>query len=56
MRLGNYETILENSSKSDQLYAEFDRVSHEYGQDIITERHRHRYEVNPLYVEPLKQA
>jgi CTP synthase len=56
MRLGNYETILEYGSKSDQLYEEFDRVSHEYGQDIITERHRHRYEVNPLYVESLKQA
>jgi CTP synthase len=56
MRLGNYETILEYGSRSDQLYAEFDRVSHEYGQDTITERHRHRYEVNPLYVEPLKQA
>jgi CTP synthase len=56
MRLGNYETILEYGSTSDQLYEEFARVSHEYGQEVITERHRHRYEVNPLYVETLQQA
>ena len=56
MRLGNYETILEYGSRSDQLYEEFDRVSHEYGREVIIERHRHRYEVNPLYVESLKQA
>jgi len=27
-----------------------------YGQDRIKERHRHRYEVNPAYVESLEAA
>lgn len=27
-----------------------------YGSDEITERHRHRFEVNPRYIEPLEKA
>ncbi len=44
MRLGNYEAILEGGSKVHQLY----------GKTNVTERHRHRYEVNPEYHEVLK--
>ena len=27
-----------------------------YGSDTVTERHRHRYEVNPEYVEEIEKA
>ncbi len=39
MRLGDYPAILENKSLARRLY----------GTTTITERHRHRYEVNRLY-------
>ncbi|MGC9046613.1 MAG: CTP synthase [Minisyncoccia bacterium] len=44
MRLGNYPTILKNNSL----------VFNVYKKRQIEERHRHRYEVNPQYVEILQ--
>lgn len=41
MRLGAYDCILEKDSLAYELY----------GKKNISERHRHRYEVNPFYVE-----
>ncbi len=46
MRLGAYECHLEAGSLA----------SHIYGQDVIHERHRHRYEVNIAYREALESA
>jgi len=46
MRLGSQECRLVTGSKSRDIY----------GEDIITERHRHRYEVNNNYVDQLQQA
>ena len=46
MRLGAYECCLEAGSL----------VSNIYGQDVIHERHRHRYEVNIAYREALESA
>ena len=46
MRLGGQPCRLVEGSRSRQLYA----------QDVIVERHRHRYEVNNNYVERLEQA
>ena len=46
MRLGAYECRLRQGSKVQQIYA----------QNIISERHRHRYEVNMNYREPLEAA
>lgn len=46
MRLGAYEAHLEPGS----------RVAEIYGQEIIFERHRHRYEVNINYREKLEAA
>ena len=46
MRLGGQECRLVAGSKSRDIYAE----------DIITERHRHRFEVNNNYVDQLQQA
>ncbi len=46
MRLGAYEAVL----------AEGSRVAEIYGTTRISERHRHRYEVNMRYREPLEKA
>ncbi len=46
MRLGGQEALLEPTST----------VARVYGQERITERHRHRYEVNNHYLPRLKQA
>ena len=46
MRLGAYPCILDPSSKSFALYKK----------KLIHERHRHRYEVNPKFVEQLEQG
>ena len=46
MRLGAYDCILKEGSKSHSAYK----------REKISERHRHRYEVNPNYVEQLEKA
>lgn len=46
MRLGSYPCALDPASKSYQLYKK----------KLIHERHRHRYEVNPAFVEQLEQS
>lgn len=46
MRLGEQQCVLEADSKMHQIY----------GKDIISERHRHRYEFNNHYLEMLKKA
>ncbi len=43
MRLGEYKAVLAKRSVASRAYGAFE----------ITERHRHRYEVNPAYVERL---
>ena len=46
MRLGAQDCKLVNGSKARELY----------GKDVISERHRHRYEVNNKYVPDLEKA
>lgn len=46
MRLGAYKAVLKDGTVA--------RVS--YGKKEITERHRHRYEVNPEFIVPLEKA
>ena len=46
MRLGAQQCRLAPGSKARELY----------GQDVISERHRHRYEVNNGYLDALEQA
>jgi CTP synthase len=46
MRLGQYEAILKKGSLAAKAYKATD----------VLERHRHRYEVNPTYVEALEKA
>ena len=46
MRLGAHEIRLTPKTKASLLY----------GRDVISERHRHRYEVNPEYIDRIKQG
>ena len=46
MRLGAYDCHLKKGSKAEMAY----------GKDIISERHRHRYEVNNEYIEKISEA
>ena len=46
MRLGAYDAVLEKNSRVREIYAT----------DRISERHRHRYEVNPHYRDALEGA
>jgi CTP synthase len=46
MRLGDYPVEIRSSSLAMKLY----------GQNVITERHRHRYEVNPRFIRKLEDA
>lgn len=45
MRLGNYTIEIEEGSLAHRIYKT----------RTITERHRHRYEVNPLYVDQMRE-
>ncbi|MHC1599995.1 MAG: glutamine hydrolyzing CTP synthase [Candidatus Methanospirareceae archaeon] len=44
MRLGDYEVFLRKDTLAEQIY----------GKNKIVERHRHRYEVNPAYIEQIE--
>jgi CTP synthase len=46
MRLGNYTADIREGTLAFKLY----------GEQHITERHRHRYEVNPRYIKDLEKA
>jgi CTP synthase len=46
MRLGSYQAQLVAGSQ----------VAKAYGTDVVSERHRHRYEVNPRYRSRLEEA
>jgi CTP synthase len=46
MRLGSHQVLLDKDSKAAKLY----------GATEIYERHRHRYEVNPDYIERIEEA
>jgi CTP synthase len=46
MRLGSYDCSLENGSLARKIY----------GEEVIQERHRHRLEVNNMYIDKLTKA
>ena len=46
MRLGSYSCIIQPGTLAERVY----------GQTTVTERHRHRFEFNPLYREQMEQA
>ena len=49
MRLGAYEATLKPGTKVYELYKDLMNKEH-----VVYERHRHRYEVNPAYIEILE--
>lgn len=57
MRLGNYTARLDPASLVAATYSAYGahRVHWSQNEPLVTERHRHRYEVNPLYVDTLIQ-
>jgi CTP synthase len=46
MRLGNYPITIKNDTLARRIY----------GRNEITERHRHRYEVNPVFIPELEKG
>ncbi|BDC34414.1 hypothetical protein Noda2021_03720 [Candidatus Dependentiae bacterium Noda2021] len=55
MRLGGYSALVDPQSVVAGIYKQYQEVEYDAaGNMIISERHRHRYEVNPEYVAILK--
>jgi CTP synthase len=55
MRLGSYPAVLKKGSLVEDLYKAY-RPEELSKDGIISERHRHRYEVNPVFHEHLQKA
>lgn len=54
MRLGSYDAVVKKTSQVAQLYK--DKMQDiDSGHVKVSERHRHRYEVNPAYVDVLEK-
>lgn len=51
MRLGSYDAILKPDTKIWNLYKESNQI--DLSNNLVKERHRHRYEVNPKFHETL---
>jgi len=60
MRLGGYDAVIKAGTSVHDLYCHAGvgeiHVIDDKEQLVVTERHRHRYEVNPAYVAQLEQA
>jgi CTP synthase len=56
MRLGAYPCELKEKTIARGAYLSSEALAKEDGRATISERHRHRYEVNPDYVEQLEDA
>lgn len=53
MRLGSYDAILAPNTKVWHLYKEFNQI--DLAKNLVKERHRHRFEVNPNFHEILTE-
>jgi CTP synthase len=56
MRLGAYPCLIKEDSIASEAYLSAGALVKEDNKAEISERHRHRYEVNPDYIERLEQA
>ncbi len=54
MRLGAYDCILKKGSLAHHIYSKHHAFK-DKGQNLISERHRHRYEFNNEYRQPLEE-
>jgi len=52
MRLGSYPAVIKEGTKVYELYKKFKLINEN---NIVFERHRHRYEVNPIYHRILQE-
>lgn len=55
MRLGDYEARIKPGSRIHNLYKAAGRIKDEHD-PLVSERHRHRFEVNPAYIDTLEQS
>ena len=53
MRLWSYNAVLKENTKTWELYKEFNQI--DISSNVVKERHRHRYEVNPKFHETLSK-
>ena len=56
MRLGTYPAVLKEGSVVYEAYLSAGALAKAGGKAEVNERHRHRYEVNPEYIEQLEKA
>jgi CTP synthase len=56
MRLGGYKCLLKRGTIASDAYHQYGSGSTTVKNNTITERHRHRYEVNDDYIESLQNA
>jgi len=56
MRLGEYECVLKKGTLAHAVYTHTKLKAKISSSGIVSERHRHRYEVNPDYIESLEKA
>lgn len=56
MRLGSYNAAVQRDTKVAALYQAHAKSHEEGDMLIVSERHRHRYEVNPLFVDSISNA
>ena len=56
MRLGAYPCELVSGTIAHEAYLSAEALAKADGKKTISERHRHRYEVNPEYIERLEKA
>ncbi len=57
MRLGNYDARLKKNSRAAKIYQEFSDVApQKSGEIVVTERHRHRYEVNQKFLPEIARG
>lgn len=55
MRLGQYEAYVQEGTRVFDIYSQANRLTKTEHGNIVHERHRHRYEVNPAYVAQLEE-
>ncbi len=56
MRLGAYPAVLKKGTHAERAYQSCGAVANESGITEISERHRHRYEVNPQYSAEIERS
>ena len=56
MRLGAYPCELTSGTIAHEAYLSAEALAKVGGKSVISERHRHRYEVNPQYIAKLEKA